>query len=81
MSPRTKLFAPLFAGFLVTGCGASSLRGVTNMQPDNASDARYSSAAEPAPSLECKAASHRCGGDDECCSNLCVEQRCTAPRP
>lgn len=76
------MLAPLFAAFLVTGCGGSSaMRGVTNLQPDTPSAAQGGSAAQAAPLLECKTADHRCGSDDECCSNLCIEQRCTTPLP
>jgi hypothetical protein len=80
MTRRTNLFAALLVGLLVGACGGStSVRGSTNMQPATHSELR-SSGVEPLPSLECKAPDHRCGGDDECCSNFCVDQRCTAPQ-
>jgi hypothetical protein len=76
MIPRTNVFATFLAGLLVAACGGSTgVRGDANMQPDTAART-----AQDIPSLECKGADHRCGGDDECCSNFCVDQRCAAPR-
>jgi hypothetical protein len=78
MNPRTNVFAAFLAGLLVAACGGSTAaRGTANMQTDTAA---RSAEDAPTPSLECKGADHRCGGDDECCSNFCVDQRCTAPR-
>jgi hypothetical protein len=76
MNPRTNVFAAFLAGLLVAACGgATGVRGDANMQPDTVAR----SAQETPPMLECKGADHRCGGDDECCSNFCVDQRCSAP--
>jgi len=78
MIPRTNVFVAFLAGLLVAACGGSTaMGGAANMQTDTAV---RSGQDAPMPSLECKSADHRCGGDDECCSNLCVDQRCTAPR-
>jgi hypothetical protein len=76
MSSLPRQIAPLFAGLVITACaGSTAVRGVTNMQPNAAPAA----VTESSPALDCKGGSQHCSGDAECCSNLCIEQICTAP--
>jgi hypothetical protein len=65
---------------LITACaGSAAVRGATNMQPDTNS-APPLAVTEAMPALDCKTGRAHCTGDDDCCSHLCIEQVCAAPR-
>jgi hypothetical protein len=74
---QTRHVSALFAHVLVAAalvcCGSSHDSGVTNMQAPNQPNV--------APSSRCLSSGTDCVADNDCCSQWCVNGRCTRKQP